>query len=386
VDKESKVTPEIAIYLRVNDTIPGMKPRIVQGISEEPTKFSWWIDQSPFVKDIEFRYKLYPDDQEWSAWDSSKEAEYYFINAGQHEFRVQGKYKDENGIEEVTPEVSYSFTLNSTFLSRPVTKGEAHKVASKKSDLIPSRLYSGSRALLIGITNFNDSRFQQLPYVKNDLTILESVLKENGFEVKKLEGKITREQVLNAIEEIITSASENDRVIIYFSSHGFQDQFVSSQGYIACSDCIRDKPTANCISLSYLEAIVERGMAKPLKHILIIIDSCFSGLGVISKNTKYPDIARIATVKGAHMMTAGMSEQEAQMDNQLRMSVFTYFLTQGLSHAKNSTNADYTGDGIITLTELLLYVQYEVAKKTHGTQIPMLGRIEGQGEMIFDLR
>ena len=62
-------------------------------------------------------------------------------------------------------------------------------------------------------------------------------------------------------------------------------------------------------------------------------------------------------------------------------SLFTHFLIKGLSG-----KADYTNDGVITLSELLIYVRYEVTKKASlrgASQTPMLGRIEGEGEMIF---
>ena len=64
---------------------------------------------------------------------------------------------------------------------------------------------------------------------------------------------------------------------------------------------------------------------------------------------------------------------------QLGMSTFTYFLAEGLRG-----KADILGNnGVITLTELFLYVQYEVAKRTESNQIPMLGRMKGDGEMLF---
>ena len=39
--------------------------------------------------------------------------------------------------------------------------------------------------------------------------------------------------------------------------------------------------------------------------------------------------------------------------------------------------------GVVTLTELFLYAQYSVAKRTNAAQIPMMGRIFGTGEMLF---
>jgi hypothetical protein len=61
------------------------------------------------------------------------------------------------------------------------------------------------------------------------------------------------------------------------------------------------------------------------------------------------------------------------------MSTFTYFLSEGLTG-----KAQILGNnGVITLTELSLYVQYEVARHTNSQQIPMLGRMRGDGEMLF---
>ena len=79
------------------------------------------------------------------------------------------------------------------------------------------------------------------------------------------------------------------------------------------------------------------------------------------------------------MLTAGMADQVAQIDPVLQMSTFTHFLAKGLSGEASA----YEKNGVITLTELLLYVQYNVAKQTNSKQIPMLGRIKGDGEMLF---
>jgi hypothetical protein len=90
------------------------------------------------------------------------------------------------------------------------------------------------------------------------------------------------------------------------------------------------------------------------------------------------------------MMTAGMVDQEA-FDYRGVMSVFTHFLVQGLS----TKDADYTKDDVVTLTELLVFVQdkvstYVAGLKTTGPeqrrQTPVLGKIGGAGEMIFVLR
>ena len=84
------------------------------------------------------------------------------------------------------------------------------------------------------------------------------------------------------------------------------------------------------------------------------------------------------------MISAGTSDQTTDIDKDLGMSVFTHFLAKGLSG-----EADYTEDDVVTVTELFIYVRYEVANhmyRKHGlAQTPDWGRISGSGEMIFDL-
>jgi len=396
VDPKATPVPEIALYLSINNKLPGVQI-ISPGLNKKPILFKWKLQQSiPIgelstrgeiifpddarykkIKDLKFRYMMYPDDDEWSDWIPTNEVYYNFINKGIHEFRVEGKYKDIKNLDYVTPQLTYSFTLSKSFISKPIiAKADCKKIDQK----VPSSLYNNSRALLVGVNRFIDPNFNSLPYVEKDIEKLEEVLIDNKFEVIKLKGKITHKHIVESIEDVILASNTDDRLIIYFSSHGFQDKFSKSIGYISCFDCEKERPT-NCINLNYLDFVVKRCRDKKIKHILIIVDSCFSGLGIILKNTKYPDIVKIATKQGAHMMTSGMYDQVSQIDHKLKMSTFTFYLIKGLSGA-----ADYTNDEIITISELLVYVQYEVARETNSAQIPMLGKIFGQGEMVFDKR
>lgn len=381
VDEKSPASPAPTVYLRVNGEVPGRDLLIPSGVSEKPIRFSWWVEKTSSSKDLMYRYQLYPDDSEWSSWQTAKEILYYYINHGHHEFRLETKYHDESGEGKRTPQVNYSFTLDAPFISKPVSKTVGQVGDTDNAEPIPANLYSGSKAILIGVTQYEDGNFTTLPYVKEDLRVLQEELEQNGFDVTTIEGNVTREQIFTAIDKLVSSAHEGDRIVIYFSAHGFQDEYSPTDGYVATSNCDTENPDANCISLGYLRRTVKKFLNKPVKHILLVVDSCFSGLGVLTKKTGYPEIAKIAIKDGAHMMTAGMAAQEAEMDHELKMSTFTHFLTKGLEG-----KADYTNDGIVTLTELHLFVQYEVANKTGGTQIPMIGRISGEGEIIFDNR
>ena len=116
---------------------------------------------------------------------------------------------------------------------------------------------------------------------------------------------------------------------------------------------------------------------------LIVSDACQAGLGVYSKATSETPIVEIAKYKGAHMMTAGLMKQKAIGIQE--GSLFTIHFIKGLDGM-----ADYNDDDFVTLSELLVYVQNTVSKvaKTEyqQKQTPMLGKISGAGEMIFQIK
>jgi hypothetical protein len=134
------------------------------------------------------------------------------------------------------------------------------------------------------------------------------------------------------------------------------------------------------LRLNDLQTHADRALeGKQVRQVLFAVDSCFSGLGIARKSVGVTNLAQLAVPQGAFMLTAGMANQLAQIDPSLGMSTFTHFLAQGLNG-----EADILGNGgLITLSELFVYVQYKVAVTTQAQQIPMLGRMKGDGEMLF---
>jgi hypothetical protein len=121
---------------------------------------------------------------------------------------------------------------------------------------------------------------------------------------------------------------------------------------------------------------------KGVQHLLVVLDACQAGLGLYSKSGARTPLETLIEYPGAHMMTAGLMEQEAHVDLQDGVSVFTEYLAKGLAGA-----ADWNHDKVITLSELLVYVQDNVAKhvseKFNESQVPVMGKVKGAGEMLF---
>lgn len=379
----------LKVYLRVNNEMPAGNGQFQGGVSPKPLTLSWFARNMEGRKDILFRYKLFPIDNDWSPWTSELEVSYFFIPAGSHQFMLECRYLENQEIK-TTPVVQYNFFLSTPMVASPeayvapiaepgveyIDKGDIRRVSASSAEVI-ANVYDKSVALLIGVETFSDPTLGALPYTKNDIRDLEKTLRAHKFSIEKPSSD-SRSDILAAIRKTLSSAGKNDRVVIYISSHGIVDNINPSKGYLVTSDCSQMKPD-DCLSISAIEELIE-GSKNNTKHVLLILDACFSGLGVIDKSATGGAIKTVATKEGTHILTAGMNDQVAKMYHTIEQSVFTYFLIMGLT---NQT-ADYTKDGIITLTELLVYVQYNVANYTGAKQTPMLGRISGSGEMIFE--
>jgi peptidoglycan hydrolase-like protein with peptidoglycan-binding domain len=382
VDEEI-VEHKFAIYLKLNGKIPALES-IKPGIYSDPVTFSWF--SKPNDSTIEYRYRLYPDGEKWSDWSPHKETDYFYILKGSHTFEVQGRYTNKAQEWVELPKTTFDFFITDTFIAKPrkrILKASRGRLVD--NTYIPSEndIYSRSKAILIGITEYSDlQNFTPLDYVANDISVMEKTLVSLGFDSpQKAVGNISSPQASQALNHFINSANENERLVIYISSHGFQDKNIRSKAYIASSDCFMKSPEKTCVNIDLFNDLSEIALKRKVKHLLIIIDSCSSGLGIIDKGAQYYE-QEVASNDGIHMMTAGLASQDAQMvRGGLNKSVFTHFLTEGLL----SSDSDYTNDGVISLSELLVYTRYKVAEYTHGAQTPMIGRLKGTGEMFFDV-
>ena len=113
-----------------------------------------------------------------------------------------------------------------------LVRAERGVVVVKDETGQPMQLYSGSYALLVGISKYDDAGWSDLPSVPGELKQVEDLLKSNGFHVdKKLD--LDSEGLFNAFQSFIKSYgfNPNNRLLFYFSGHGhtYVDE---GQGYL----------------------------------------------------------------------------------------------------------------------------------------------------------
>ncbi len=127
-------------------------------------------------------------------------------------------------------------------------------------------------ALIIGNSEYDDRRLDDLIAPVNDARALNDVLKTKyNFETELLLNA-TREEILDKMQDIASKLNRKDNLLIYYGGHGMdiQEQEI---GYWLPIDADKEKRSKWINTQSVADEIK---YAKA-KHILLIVDSCFSG-------------------------------------------------------------------------------------------------------------
>ena len=167
----------------------------------------------------------------------------------------------------------FMITIFSCFLL--LSANAASRGISVISDLSHQSGKLGSyRALLIGISNYNDPKIPDLETAVNDANAMAKLLRERyGFQVKLLlNRKATREGIYRALRKLASSAKSDDSVLIYYAGHGDLDRTYDDGWWIPV-----DAKGGNPVT--YLDnGQVQKAMrSMKARHVLLISDSCYSG-------------------------------------------------------------------------------------------------------------
>jgi uncharacterized caspase-like protein len=245
--------------------------------------------------------------------------------------------------------------------------------------------YPDKVALLIAVSDYDDPTFSALPYVENDIKLIARTLEQHGFTIDKLESDTTWATIEHTMNDFLRDKVQpGDAVILYFSGHGTS---LGLSNFLVSTNCDSSKKKDTCIGYDWLKGWIDRVMDKGAQHLFVALDACQAGLGLWSKSGATTPLEALADYPGAFMMTAGLMEQEAHIDLQDGVSVFSEYFAKGLSRA-----ADWNDDGVVTLSELLAYVQNNVSKRVSEmtnpkeSQVPVMGKVKGAGEMLFRVR
>jgi len=251
--------------------------------------------------------------------------------------------------------------------------------------------YRDSWAAVIGIDDYDN--WQKLRYAANDAQGVRDVLiQKYNFKPDHiftlLNKEATRGKILQLLGDKLANADmvkREDRVFVFYAGHGATRKLASGRelGYIIPVDADLTNYEGTAISMTNFQDIAE---AIPAKHLLFVMDSCYSGLaltrgGGIGAGASRNYLTEIARRSARQMFTAGGADQQVADNGPNGHSVFTWTLLQALDG-----RGDLNGDGVITASELAAYVAPAVSALSHQT--PTFGNLPGSegGDFIFDLK
>jgi uncharacterized caspase-like protein len=222
-------------------------------------------------------------------------------------------------------------------------------------------------ALVIGIDQY--SRLPEARYAENDADAVKKHLLARGYPERNIillkGGQATRGAIQGYVEEWLPqNVKQDSSVFVYFSGHGSPD-LKNGDAYLVPwdGDAMFLKSTA--YPLKSLYASLGRLKAK---HVLVALDSCFSGAGgrsVLASGAR-PLVSHLSDTSapaGVTVLSAASGDEITATIDEQGHGAFTYYLLKAFNDGKLTAKAAYA--------DLKPRVQDE-ARRQNRDQTPLL--------------
>ncbi|MCK4820710.1 caspase family protein, partial [bacterium] len=252
---------------------------------------------------------------------------------------------------------------------RPVEVKDTIEIISEVSvdDLPPkTKNYKKNEdfALVIGIGKYREKIIPSIKYAERDAEIVAKYLENlSGIprsNIKLLTGNnATRSDLVAYSEEWLSRrVKKNSTVFIFYAGHGAPDP-LGKEAYIVPYEGHPDFPS----KLYPLKKMYESLNKLPAENVIVMLDSCFSGVqgrSVTSKGARPISISIENPVLSGGNITviAGSTGNQISSDyDRVEHGLFTYYLLRGMRG-----DADKNMNGVVDLGELYDYVRTNVSE------------------------
>ena len=240
-------------------------------------------------------------------------------------------------------------------------------------------------AFIVGIDAYQ--RVSPLRTAVGDATRLAEILKtQHRFEVVELLLDASAAELRALVAKMQATVRADDRVIVYFAGHGIAaDGDDGPAGYIVPADA----DPSNVASFVPMTEMQEALDALPCRHLLLILDCCFSGAfkwsskhraigSLMPKRIFAERFDRFARDPAWQIITSAAYDQKAldvlqgkptgdrglvAGDDGQMHSPFALALFDALAGAAD-TSTERPGDGVVTATELYAYIRDRIEPAT----------------------
>lgn len=234
-----------------------------------------------------------------------------------------------------------------------------------------------SIAFLAGVSRYASLQPNTLDFVENDVTRFRNfLLTSAGFDTvfEARNETVTRSLIENYMVNdfsidgrILTS---EDRLLFYYSGHGTAR--AQGFGYLQFSGA-RDGNFSgeHIVPVRDFQVWAQLNVAR---HLLVVLDSCASGLAIQAKSGGVDAVVRSLSGEGSgHLLTAGYGAQKVYgVDGKKGYSV----LTRALMDALRNGTADRGNTGFMTISQVYGQIQVDVGNfaAAQGKKVsPQLG-------------
>jgi WD40 repeat protein len=267
-----------------------------------------------------------------------------------------------------------NFLIEATDVNDLTTIKKFKVIRKSKEDEVLDIDYTAKNYLLaIGIDNYSD--WSPLKNAVNDAKSFQEVLKKKyNYKEENItiitNEKATKQNIIEAFKLIIEKVGPNDKLIIYFSGHGYYDN-VLDEGYWITQDS-KKGTEADYLPNSFLIKMFKQINAK---HIFLIADACFSGSLFI--DTQRGNLENAVQSKSRWALTSGRLE----FVDDGRQGEHSPFAKYTLEYLNTNTKSKSS------VTDLISYVKEKVTNETKQvpTGNPLNNTGDEGGEFIFEL-
>lgn len=229
-------------------------------------------------------------------------------------------------------------------------------------------------AIVVGIERYL-TRIPNATYARRDAYAVKRHLQAMGFAERHIHMIVDRDATQAALKSELrwlqNNTDKNSLVFFYFSGHGAPDP-ASQQAYLVTSDTRLDDLADSAFPLKDLYRSLDR---LPAGHVIVALDSCFSGAGGRSVlETGSRPLVTVRTGTGnlgkTVALAAAANDQISGILRRKEHGVFTYYLLQSFN--RKFSGAKEQG---IPLSEIYAYVKPRVedASRRHNrTQVPQI--------------
>jgi hypothetical protein len=245
----------------------------------------------------------------------------------------------------------------------------------------------------IGVDHYANPTWQSLSRAVSDAKGFSAVLHDQlGYELAAppiTEKEATREQILSLIDDLYKVLKPGDDLVIFFAGHGTTRTNAvgpPETGFLVPYDA-PDQAAGRWSDYIEVDEFLNKINTLPATHILVILDSCHSGIaladGIVKRGALENYKAAMAAETGRVVITsADSSELAADSGGPLPdHSLFTGIMIDGLKTGK----ADMQGLGFVTSSELGVFVNAQVGLHKDTMQHPRFGRFgsDAGGELLL---